>query len=59
MVSTEESCRGIDFSTPLNELVIVNGWKRGTPTIFHEAVTSLASRYCLQKRVHEVPHYTT
>lgn len=54
-----EQCRGIDFTSPLNELVVLNEWWRKGESEWNDEVCRLVARYCRDKRVHEAPRYET
>lgn len=50
--------RGVSFTSPLVELVVVNGWDTGWTAEDRDAGFRLISRYCLEKRVHTAPLVT-
>lgn len=58
-VTSVEGCRGLGFTSPLDELVVLSGWEQGKDIGWIDAVHHLISRYCQDKRVHDVPRYTT
>lgn len=56
-ISTVEQMRGLGFTSPLRELVCVDGWQTGRvdDEEFVSEAHRLIARYCLEKRVHTVP----
>lgn len=47
--------RGLGFSNPAVELVVLDGWWNRNDADYDEIVYWLKSRYCQDRRVHEVP----
>lgn len=54
-----EQCKGIGFTSPVDELVVLSNWWRKGETEWNDEVCRLIARYCRDKRVHEAPSFTT
>lgn len=57
-LSGVEDMRGVGFTSPLVEMLVIGGWENGRDDEFVEEGHKLISRYCLEKRVHSVPAVT-
>jgi len=50
-----EQMKGLDFSSPARELLVINGWDTDASREKIDEGYRVISRYCHQKRVHDVP----